>query len=112
MSPAQPTGTHSASARTPQHRESDEAARLPLIERKDAGLRALVELREALTGARGGRPIIPRSFSHSRFPKRESSALPLIVGAGLNQRSGFGAAAAAGARRFLFFSSCGDEGGE
>lgn len=47
--------------------------RLPLIERKEAGLRALEGLRESITGARGGRPLPTRSFSHSRFPKRDAA---------------------------------------
>lgn len=47
-------------------------ARLPLTERKESGLRALEALRELLTGARGGKPLLPRSTSaRSRFPKRD-----------------------------------------
>lgn len=55
--------------------EKGEDARLPLTERKEAGIRALEALRESLTGVRGGKPIVARGFSMSRFPKRDSAVL-------------------------------------
>jgi len=46
----------------------EDAERLPLCERAETGLRALEALRESLTGARGGKPLLPRpSTQHSRF---------------------------------------------